>query len=467
MRRSSSDTTGLWGLNMAEPRLYLGQYGGDIVNLYDGVLQVNRRWAPSYADGSVPRIAESIPLIGRGTRAEIIAELGTLEGYFIRARNYLADTENRDPLCLSFKPEHDIRQVSLVHDGTAPQLPSRIHSTFLPEGTDIKLNLNLTRRNDWERSGFYNIGQIINNGLQFGATYTFASINGDIRARIPDFSMNVSTANLQHNFWIGIKDERRGITDFDPVLEAEDGTAGTDTSVVGSVTGASGSSVMRTTFAGTTTLAERFTLTIDQATSITNWDHYFGRYLVLGRLRVTGSASPKVGLQLRYGYPGSSGADHAPNTEVEVSDSNWRLVPLGYTRIPTFPSPESYSGNWARYFEFAIWAEKLAGTGTTLDFDAFCLIPTDAWAVGAGVDIGASDNISIITRPDGLHVVYTGDASTLTTRGDTSFKNWSLSTGTSKLVVAMETISSGQVISSTLDVDSFEYIPRTRAYIDA
>jgi hypothetical protein len=209
-----------------------------------------------------------------------------------------------------------------------------------------------------------------------------------------------------YRLWAGFRDVHQGSTDFNPVWECENGTLGADAAIAGDPTAspdpAAGAKV-RVTFATVSTLANRLGITVAQGAvhGSHNYHHNAGRYLVLCRCKVTAGAV--AGLQLRAGYANNTSS--APCEEVYVTNSDWRLIPLGEVTIPPLGYRSAVADvDYVGQAQLQFYAELVTGTPGVdrLELDALCLVPSEHLAVCEGAEV---QNVALDPRPASWHVL--------------------------------------------------------------
>jgi hypothetical protein len=196
---------------------------------------------------------------------------------------------------------------------------------------------------------------------------------GDVPARTHVEFYGDAGSTALSEFWVGIRTDRFGDrTKFQPVWQCEDaGSLGADTSDTGTE--------LTCTFAGTTTMAERFAFKLSDVISTAgDEDEHRGRFLVLLRAQVTGTLVAR--LQMKSGYRDTSVWRYHDYTTVD--NTSYFFYPLGEIQIPPKTRHITYAeSTWKdeEYFGLAIDAEVASGTGSIL-FDRIVVIPqSEGW----------------------------------------------------------------------------------------
>lgn len=241
-----------------------------------------------------------------------------------------------------------------------------------------------------------------------GGTWLPAVTSGDVDGRIYEFRFEGRALGALSRFWVGVRPLYAGGSNFDPLLELENGTNDTDTSNVADAT-ASGSSKKRCTFGTDATNKRRLYITLAQHDN-TNADEYVGRYTALLRCQMTAG---QAAVQLKYGQTGQS-ATFISNEPVYISNTGWRLQELGVVEIPAFGGRLAASYAGIENTQIEIWAESI--TTGSLDLDCLILIPSEnfAWGEGAATQLVDADarQTSFYTFEDDstIAVYYAGGA---------------------------------------------------------
>lgn len=354
---------------------------------------------------------DTLHLVGVGTEAQLRAALDQLARLLELARAYHRDPTNPYPTLLRWNAPTETQRAALVYDGSF-SVGGGALDVSLARGA-VEVTLVLTRAPLWEDATAGNTWS--GSATSFGAwggeflvdtdgSYTDA---GSAPTRLALFGP-YNSANYIESVWVGLK---RDVNNFSGYLEAEKGTLGADSSVVGGAAYSSGSAVA-CNFSGSATLCSRFTLSLIQGDPLAStYTGYVGRYLVLARVYLSAGV---VGMQL---YTGDKGAQVTPAAETVIFDeaSTWRLVPLGEVQIPArgYHNESFYPGQtWdltLRSYTFDLRAEKISGS-PTLTIDALALVPAQhMWT--ARVDDDAT-TIQYSQERDGRVTTYASSGST-------------------------------------------------------
>lgn len=262
------------------------------------------------------------------------------------------------------------------------------------------------------------------------------------------------------DFWFGIRGFQKGISDFDPLWELEDGTNGIDTSSQADAT-ASGGSKKEVTFATVAGNTIRVYWTLEDLGGSPNWDHWVGRYLVLLRAKV--GASTECGAQISFGSTNDEGLPKLE--EVFFDNTAWQLIELGEITIP--PKGHRYqtdaeTGANLDKLEVRVWAERLSGAGS-LDLDCLYLVPSEhLFYSRTDASILATAETIMFVLPDDsdLHLIESGTKTIA--RTDYSLQNWQMPLDLGLAVVVGQE-ENGHDLTETYDLD-LDWIPRWVMY---
>ncbi len=397
-------------------------------------LRVDEDWVPAAYEEGGEAIQEVIPMLGVGTSTQIRASLDEVEKYLEIARNWASDKTQKEWIRLKVLEETGSREAHRTVVG-GKIVPRTLTGSdyYLDKGTNdnrYPFNLELDVVPGWDIIPA-SASQTTASLDRFGGQDTLSNSTGT-RPAIIDYFTNTVNLTLLADTWIGIRDEREGLTGFTARQELEEGDGtGTDTSEVGGDAFDYGTNIWRTTFATETGLDLRGGIQLSQFDPTpSNWEDYHGRYLIILRARMS-ALSSKAGVQLRWGF---GPANETLNTEVEVEGTQWSLYPLGIVEIPPWP-------NWGtthdmRSFYFQFWAERLTGSAS-LDWDAICLMPTDHLFSMSNNILQIFRKVHIRTRRDWHPFAYGQDDLVYPKTGFAQhFQNWTLPTGSSEIVVA-------------------------------
>ena len=171
--------------------------------------------------------------------------------------------------------------------------------------------------------------------------------------------------------WAGIRAQRNGNTGFIPKWEAEHGTNATDASDIADANASNGTAVA-VTFATATDMTKRLSVLWSNIATA-NYDHISGKYLVLGRMRLS-AGTVEVATELRHGWIGAAGLESSLGVSfvsavTEAGMVNYNLVPLGMADIPptgdrdSVASGDGGTNSALRSYGLSLYAERLSGAG--------------------------------------------------------------------------------------------------------
>ena len=416
-------------------------------------------------------VVEQIDLVARDSGANITAAIATLDGYLAAARRW--HTTRHEPgsywLHHAAAGETAARR-ALIYEGSL-KVMSGVGLDPMLTNAAARLQLQVTRHPLWEAAA--GTVQTAENKTLWGSKWTLSSVAGNEPARIRDLAVKprFGGGGPLVRIWIGLREQGSGTANFDPVWELEDGsneaTAADVADATASPDPATGSKV-QVAFNVTATMAQRMSITVSQAAiryGHMNYSHYTGNYHVLLRCKVTAGATVKV--ELRIGYTNS--ASTVPVQEEWVTNSDWRLIPMGYISIPHHGYRDQLAANAnVATTQLQVWAGHEAGTAATdvLDLDAIQLIPSDHFArlEGTDVEYRVSDDtpahIFVFEDDTDLPVGYRYGKPSLNLPPD--LNDFYLPVGQPAVVIAAERQAS-HVLTDANDL-RLEYLPRWLAY---
>lgn len=424
----------------------------DLVGLNsDDGLRVDQDWVPAAYLESGGAVAERIPMLAVGTNVEIRAALGDLDQKLEKARLWNADKSRRDWIRLNILEETAAKEVfRTVLGGKIIPVTLTGGDTFLDkEGGENRYRFDL----ELEVLSHFETAQVsssVTNLDRFGGTGDFTNPLGSRPARISRVHSPIDIV-LLGDMWLGIRDEREGLADFDPRQFFEDGLQYSGTTKV-TVGGDYAVQSSETDFAGTPEIAHRVSWSLAN-TGAANIDHFNGKYLILARVRLT-LVGAKAGLQLRWGFGLGSEVEN-PTVEVTCNDVNdWIVIPLGYIQIPPWPSAYTDPFIDVEEFHLNFWAEELDDNGGSpeLQMDTFCFIPTDhlfTMRVPNITGSGVPNGLQIFTREDWFQFAYGTRLDGISVKSGIiqSYQNWSLPVGSSRMVLVSQTLAGGEYYS--------------------
>lgn len=371
-------------------------------------------------------IWEIFEVVAHDTDANLRTEKAKFDRLIEQARVYGKKVYESVPVVLKWDSEGETAKQSLVLDGESEILADDIYSPLLGlNGGGAIMRLAVKRHPDWESatqtSGADNVSTL-------GGSFSLSlSKNGTAPGRIASLLIDNGPVTAQESIWCGIRPTRLGSAGFVSVWEAEDGTNFTDAVDAVDAT-ASGGDRVTIDFATNADFAKRFTLRWGQVTG-GNYDDIIGRYLVLGRVKLS-SAATEVAVQLRHGFAGNiAGYETIVGTTYlsgvdKPALTDWNLVELGVVDIPPTGNRSGIvSATMDDYF-LLLYAERLAGA--SLYFDCFVLIPAEHLftAKGAIVDNSGNSLLNAYAGPDDFQTAVGVSGSALNYNCEFGFENW-------------------------------------------
>ncbi len=422
----------------------------DLVGLNsDDNLRVDQDWVPQPYDGSGKPITERIPMLAIGTNAEIKAALDDLDQKLEKATLWNADKSRRDWIRLNILEQAASQEVYRTILG-GKIIPATLigSDTFLDkEAGDnrYRFDLELETLSHFESA---QVNSTISNVDRFAGTGNLTNSVGSRPARISRVDVPVNVV-LLGDMWLGIRDEREGLTDFAPQQEFQDGALGSGSSLVSGGAPEYATNYVETDFVGTPEMASRLAWVL-QDSGASNLDHFNGKYLIIARVRLD-LVGAKAGLQLRWGFGAGSEVEN-PAVELTCENaSDWKVLPLGYIQIPPWPAAYSDPIIGMDDFKMDFWAEELDDNGGSpeLQMDVFCFMPTDhlfTMLVPNITGSGVPNGLQILTREDWFQFAYGTDinGTKIKTGLVQSFQNWTLPTGNSRAVLVSQNLAGGQ-----------------------
>jgi len=436
------------------------------VNLYDQLpFGANTRFS------HFGRVVETLELAGEAHPYDIHVATNKIEDLLEKARLYFEDPGQQLAYFLEWQSKGEPRsgtggggridpaKRALIYQGDlALTMPSGFRGGFLE--AEAWATLTLQRHPFWEHLGWES--KTFSTHTVWGGVKDLTSeavYQGTAPARIVKVSITELSGNPT-DLWVGIRPEREGHGDYDPLWEAEDGTIvdTTDTSSSADA-GASGGNQLECDFANDDTLIERFKITLNQAHSGDDFDHYIGRYLVLARAKVTGGSA--IGGVLKYGYPDSV---VARNEERVLDEAYWRLWELGEVQIPPHPYRSGmHETTFLREFTLSLWLERLSGSGTVY-IDCFYLIPSEhLCTIHKLSDATYNATADILTLPDDRVFPVVKKSSYPNTNAELAPRNWYLPVDPGFLCWAYDEPGSNHSLVVTSAV-AVHHIPRWKMY---
>jgi hypothetical protein len=412
---------------------------------------------------------ETVELVCDGTNAAIITGATGLDSLTDAAARWFEDLLEGNEVYFHVAADTETEKRALVYGITVKHVGREMSSSLLGSGW-LFMVLDITR-GPWESVTGGNASQ--DNVSAWGGVIDLSAEEaGNMSGRI--YKLDIDGRNggggPLTRCWVGVRPAYLGVSGFNPIIELENGSLGTDAALAGeSGASPSGSSVnnhVRVTFA-TTTLARRLSIRLDQAFAA-GYSAYVGEYAPLLRCRV--SSGSVIGVQARYGMTNSAAL--APNEELyDVDNTGWRLRNLGVFPVPPIgyrKLTQDASFFTLRNTELQIWAEVITSNGGTdwIDLDAVCLIPSRhmIYLAGGGVqyNAGAVDSVSMLTHPDDSSQALAYTAGVLDAAVEARGSNWAAPSDPGLLVFAGER-DAGHELADAVDIQ-FLYYRRWRTF---
>ena len=339
-------------------------------------------------------------------------------------------------------------------DGSTEILSDEIYSPLM--GIDsIKLVVALKRK-VWENTSSTSV-----NKTSLSVTGGTASIGNDVgtlNQRIERMTI-VANSVAKSKYWIGIRPTYKGVADFDPVWECEDGTNHLADTTDEADGGASGGNLVRIAFTSETVLTKRFSINIDDVIGANDYTHFVGKYQILCRCKVDASGT-QVRLQLRSGlFYSTDEVDTVVQDTIVDGQTEWNLIELGEVQFPPMGNRDDYADNKLKYATLGIWAERLSGSGT-VDLDVFILMPSEHLFTCTSLDqITSSGPEAYVTPLDNKYAV--GSVAGFWGNAEYNMPNWEYPIGGGIMVTAAE--AAVHNLGGTLDVTLY-LRPRWQSY---
>lgn len=193
---------------------------------------------------------------------------------------------------------------------------------------------------------------------------------------------------------------------------------------------------------------------------------WFGRYKVLARVKLD-AASTEVGIQMKYGYSGTT--YKAPKKGTIIENTSWKLVSLGTVEFP--PGRATTGDTLLRRLNklmIEIWAERLSGAAD-LFIDAIGFVSEEHSLYLNGISVCRSAYDAAIenyyyagtrtyTRPDGSIEVLADsvDYDGIDTNVEFSPNRWELPTASS-VIIAFAQRSTIHYLADTFNITMATY----------
>jgi hypothetical protein len=361
---------------------------GDLVLAFEG-------WETETNDDV---IWEVIKLVSDAADANIRSTAETLDKLRQAAILYFDDPLREAPVWFYWQSEGESVKRALVQD-----IKTKIKSftTITPLLGENMAVMEVAIK----RSAFYesdSVSSKLTTGIScFGGTWSPAATRGSVPGRISSFSIESSVtlgANPADDYYIGIKDTRKGAGGFVALWEAEDaGGRGDDCSLATDADaspGGGGNTKVTCDFATNSDLAYRVAWVIDDILG-GNFDDMIGKYLILARMKIA-PVSTVVRVQLRHGWSyltsnaeGEIAANIYMNGNEDSSLVDWQFLPLGEIQIPGTGNRDDYAviNNLIQYYGLSVYAERVSAGGNWA-IDCLVLMPTDHMIACKGAVVG-------------------------------------------------------------------------------
>lgn len=379
-----------------------------------------------------------------------------------KARSWNPDTDDydpveSDPVWLYYQSEGENPKRALVVDGET-EIPGSQSKMGPLLGEDaVALRIVLKRKAEAENVIPANPSKATVSSL--GGTWEIGSPSGSKDQRIAKLQVDTQTAAFSHQqIWFGIRPYYKGISSFNPLWEAEDGSLASNGGTIDADASASGGSRVTTDLSQTANGGLRGQITIGQIAG-SNYDHFVGKYLVLGRMKLS-DGTTQVAVEMRSYWQGS----HSSAGLVYIDGTTaWTLIPLGVVMFPPTGNRNSIGSSSTAFqnLGFSIYATRVSGAGN-LYMDCFVLIPAEHIVTIRGSRVTV-DPITLYLYTDLDDHQWALGESTLSQGGlQPSFESWDYPYGGGLLVAASQA-DTGHNLTATLDLD-MEIYPRWKTF---
>ena len=393
------------------------------LNLLTGdALVRSQGWQPQIGGAEDGIVWDTFEIVGRAsTNALYLAALYNIQKFITDARDYHTNPSLEDPCWIYFRAEGGEEVRALVFDGNLEMPGEGKMGAFLDNAGAGVARLALARSYWWERTSALTVSTsaVSNMGGEWAPTVT----SGNLPGRIRTLKITGNASNNIDDVWVGVKPTYEGTASFNPLWEAESGTNGTDAADAVDAS-ASGGNRVTVSFATSSAMVERFRISVSQILG-SNYTHMIGSYTVLGRVKSSSAVTSSQRFLIRT-YQGllTGETELTGETAFTPDTTTWRLVELGYFRVP----PTGYrfaestgSALWCKDATLYIYAQRLSGTAS-LYFDCLILIPTEpVLTIKTGGMNAAADYTQFYSSPAGdtTAVVYDAATTSYSTREHT------------------------------------------------
>jgi hypothetical protein len=382
------------------------------------------------------------------------------------ANRYGADYTLSDPVYIYWGADGElpVRQ-TLVHDIVYELVPDSVLTAMLGKDS-AKLRLAVQHDPFWSDG---TVSSLYSGTIpDLGGTYALGLTDTSYPSRIQYFNMTTLSGLVPtlEKAWIGIKDTRNGVLGLVPKWEAEYGTNATDASDVAGTTASNGTAVV-VSFATGTAMAKRFSIKLSDITAGA-YDDNIGKYLVLGRMKVSGTATI-IATELKHGWLGRAGLESSVGVSfldqtTDASLVNYNLIPLGVVDVPPTGDRSGIASNGPiQSYGLALYAERLSAAGS-LFCDCFILVPTDHLMTVGSAYMYSDGGASLRAYAGDDDTPYAINYSISSYYGNTeySFENWNVPIGGGMLVIAAQG-GTEHVINGTITF-GMDIVKRYRSY---
>lgn len=382
-----------------------------------------------------------------------------------------SDATNSDPVHLFWNVDGEtIGRRSIVHDISYEVNTEEVLNANL--GLDAaKVRLAVQHNPYWESTLLSDIAGTVSD---LGGTVVIPLTDTSYPSRIKYLNLigwsGDGLFSDRTKAWVGIRDYRNGVSGFIPVWEAEAGTVATDASGTADAA-ARGGTAIRISFATETDMVKRFSVKWSDI-GTASFDHLTGRYLVLGRLKLS-AGTVEVATELRHGWLGQAGLESSLGVTYLSAVTNpeyvnYNFVPLGVAEIPPTGDRDAIASTGGtaaplRSYGLALYAERLSGAGT-MNFDCFVLMPADHLFIASQTAISFTNGASTRVYTGNDDIPYAVKYSIADYYGNIeySFENWNLPPGGGVMVFVSQA-GTFHALDGTVTV-SGNYFKRFRSY---
>lgn len=318
------------------------------------------------------KIWETIRLIGSAAGADIRTTKDEINQYIEAARLFDENDVKADPVWWRWQSEGESAKQAVIFDGAAELLTRGPFNTALRPGDGSILELALQRHHQWEATS---ATQKTSSSIStLGGTHYLGAVGGSSPGRIASLLVLADAPDAVSRYWIGIKPDHLTSGFLNPLWELEDGSLGTDASVV-SDGNASGGDMVQVSFSTNEDLVERVHISASDVV-VSDYEEFAGRFLALLRCKV--STSDTVALvQLRQGWRGQIGqTETIVTSQIINGQTGYKLIEMGNIKIPVTEHRGTISDSRIADSTLSIWAERVSGSGT-LQLDVIGLCPSE------------------------------------------------------------------------------------------